>query len=130
MSGTADWIAEIGENRCEYAHVRRVSNGSGMGIKPEYSGVPLTHKEHALQHLQGEQMMLNQCGKTNINTPSEAAAWFEMAAAENRTAWIRSEIYAHFGVESLRQIEPEKFAAWIESLGLRYAIPSAFFQTA
>ena len=37
------------------AHVRRIANGAGTGIKPDnYSAIPLCHKHHALQHQNGE----------------------------------------------------------------------------
>lgn len=37
------------------AHVRRISNGSGVGIKPkEFSAIPLCHRHHMLQHQKGE----------------------------------------------------------------------------
>ena len=42
-----------GEGRCIAAHVRRAKN-SGIGMKPEFSCVPLTDAEHRLQHQHGE----------------------------------------------------------------------------
>lgn len=36
------------------AHVRRVANGSGTGIKPDYSAIPLLNSLHLLQHAKGE----------------------------------------------------------------------------
>lgn len=35
-------------------HVRRVANGAGTGIKPEYSAIPGCHKHHHLQSTKGE----------------------------------------------------------------------------
>lgn len=43
-----------GEGRCEYSHEREVAAGSGIGIKPPYSGVPLTSLEHKMVHQHGE----------------------------------------------------------------------------
>lgn len=37
----------------EYAHYRTAAN-SGVGIKPPYSGIPLTHREHRIQHAIGQ----------------------------------------------------------------------------
>jgi len=42
-----------GEGRSVFAHVRTVSAGAGIAIKPEYSGVPLTQTQHLKQHLHG-----------------------------------------------------------------------------
>lgn len=125
LSGRADWVETLGESRCEFAHVRRVAVGSGTGIKPEYSGVPLTHEEHALQHQIGELGVLQHYGK-NVFTPSEAEAWFEKKAAENRTSWIKSRLYEVFGVESLKDVPPADFAAWAKQGGLYHALPAAF----
>lgn len=43
-----------GEGRCIAAHCRRIKWGAGTGIKPTFCYVPLTHKEHELQHQKGE----------------------------------------------------------------------------
>ena len=64
-----------GEGRCEYSHVRRVSHGSGMAHKPEYSGLPLTHDEHSLTHNEGESAFY----------PAE---WWEQQAITYLTMWI------------------------------------------
>ncbi|STZ77367.1 hypothetical protein [Bergeriella denitrificans] len=125
ISNKGDWVEEIGEYRCEYAHVRRVAAGSGTASKPEYSGLPLRHEEHALQHSLGEMGVLQHYGK-NINTPSEAAAWFEKKAAENRTAWIKDALHRLFGVESLKTVPPSEFADWAKANGLYAALPAAF----
>lgn len=122
VSGKQDWHngrdGSIG--KCEYAHVRRVANGAGTGIKPEYSGVPLTHEEHALQHQQGEAALLQAYGIRF----DDAAAWFEKQAVQHRTAWVKSQIYAHFDVGSMKEIEPAEFAEWARQNG--FALPSIF----
>lgn len=118
VSGRADWADGVA--RCEYAHVRRVAAGAGVGIKPEYSGVPLTHAEHALQHSQGEAALLAHYGIR----ADDAAGWFENKAAECRTEWVKSRLYAHFGVGSLKEVAPADFAAWAQGCGL--PLPAAF----
>lgn len=118
VSGKQDWNNGVG--KCEYAHVRRVANGAGTGIKPEYCGVPLTHEEHALQHAQGETALLR---AFNINFAT-APEWFEKQAIKYRTDWLKSEIYAYFDVGSLKEIEPAEFAAWAKQHG--FALPNIF----
>lgn len=71
----SEWVN--GEGRCEYAHVRRAKDG-GTGYKPLFSGVPLTHEEHAMQHQKGEAYTLAAYG---IIT-EDAKAWFEQKAEE------------------------------------------------
>lgn len=77
----SEWVD--GQGRNEFCHVRRVSNGSGMGIKPLFSGVPMTHAEHAMQHQYGEAYLLAAYG---IIT-DDAAAWFEAQAAAYLNRW-------------------------------------------
>lgn len=75
------WIH--GEGRNEYCHVRRVSLGSGIGIKPLYSGVPMTGEEHAMQHQKGEAYVL----AANGIISDDAQAWFEQKAHEYLMKW-------------------------------------------
>lgn len=46
VSGRYDWNDGVG--RCEACHYRHAGN-SGWGMKPPYSAIPLTHKEHQMQ---------------------------------------------------------------------------------
>ncbi|TAK97773.1 MAG: hypothetical protein EPO08_20830, partial [Rhodospirillaceae bacterium] len=46
-----------GEGRNESAHIRR-SNNAGIGIKPQFSAVPLTKIQHQQQHSAGELQVL------------------------------------------------------------------------
>jgi hypothetical protein len=53
------WIRTLpsclsGESPCVAAHVRRVSEGAGMGIKPRLFSVPMTDIEHRYLHQHGE----------------------------------------------------------------------------
>lgn len=72
-----DTYSEVvnGEGKCESAHIRRVSAGAGMGIKPDYCAVPLTSEEHKMQHQKGE----------TVFCPTE---WFEKHAARYLAMWI------------------------------------------
>ncbi len=40
-------------NRNIACHVREISIGSGMGIKPPFSAVPMTNEQHRMQTLYG-----------------------------------------------------------------------------
>lgn len=48
----SEWIN--GEGRCIAAHVRRVKWGSGIAHKPALAILPMTQREHLLQHQHGE----------------------------------------------------------------------------
>ena len=77
----SEW--QDGEGRCEFAHVRRVSRGGGVGIKPPFSGVPLTHAEHAMQNQYGEAYVL----AANGIATEDAVTWFEAMADEYWERW-------------------------------------------
>ena len=124
VSGKQDYDA-MGKGKCEYAHVRRVSAGAGVGIKPEYMGVPLTHAEHALQHQQGEAELLQQFGLGHGDVMA-AREWFDKKAVEYRTNWIKARLYDYFGVSSLRDIEPALFVDWAKEHDLYMALPAVF----
>lgn len=47
------WLCDVGEGRCEACHYRTAKN-SGVGMKPEYSCIPLTAQEHRRQHQVGQ----------------------------------------------------------------------------
>lgn len=47
--GWAVWNMQLGIGRCQACHYRTAEN-SGVGMKPEYSAIPMTADEHRLQH--------------------------------------------------------------------------------
>lgn len=63
-----------GIGKCEFAHVRRAGE-SGTAYKGEYSGLPLTHEEHAMQHQKGESVFC-------------APAWWDNQASKYLMMWI------------------------------------------
>jgi hypothetical protein len=100
------------DNPVEAAHVRRVANGAGMGIKPEYSAIPLCHVHHALQHSQGESAL----GDSD---------WYDRQLAETKKAFVQRELRAIFKVESMREVPPANFANWAEAVGIADTLPAA-----
>ncbi len=83
-----------------YAHVRRANN-SGTAMKPEFSGVPLTDKQHRMQHQSGEKSLLASFD------PSDAKEWFDAKAADYRRKWCREKLLSHFSdFDRLRDIPP------------------------
>lgn len=73
------WDDGIGRNIP--AHVRRVNRGSGMGLKPQFSAVPLTHEQHMIQHQCGESEVIRRFSGIDLTT-AQAAEWFEQKADE------------------------------------------------
>jgi hypothetical protein len=71
-------------------HVRRQKCGAGMGIKPPFSAVPMTHIQHMLQSgRDGEREVL--MAYAGLHLSKEAAqAWFEARRDEMVNKWIAS----------------------------------------
>lgn len=73
---TNDYKAWVdGEPVSEYSHERDVSDGAGVAIKPDYSGLPLTHEQHRNCH---------QHGQSYYNPPE----WWYKKKVEMLTKWI------------------------------------------
>ena len=83
------------------AHVRRVANGSGTGIKPEYSAIPLCDKHHQLQHLQGE---------SAIN-PRE---WWDKKRIEYLVKWCWETLKTDLGYDSWSEVPPLVLETWAD----------------
>jgi len=133
LSKESDWIEELGEGRCEYAHVRRISEGSGTGIKPDYFGVPLTHKEHHSQHQCGQEFMLDKywaivsTANKKIQPISwsrkDAREWFEKKAVAYRLEWASTTLVKTLGYERRRDCPPEAVKEWSSEHGLDQYFP-------
>lgn len=100
-----------GEGRCIACHVRRIANGAGMAEKPPFSCVPMTDREHQMQHLKGESCFAG------------GPAFFDKKRAELLTKWAKQQVYDQFGVASLSDIEVTAFCAWAHDLGIGNYLP-------
>ena len=82
------------------AHVRRIADGAGTGIKPEYAAIPLCHAHHALQHAQGESAIApkEQWDKWRIETVSQ---------------WCWDTLKEKLGHESWATVPPERLRGWV-----------------
>lgn len=76
ISNTYGEYLDSGEGRNIACHVRRVSKGAGVGTKPLFFCVPMTHEEHMNTHRFGERY---------YHTPQ----WFEKRAEEYFQRWER-----------------------------------------
>ena len=99
------------------AHVRRIALGAGMGIKPDYTTIPMCDTAHTrYQHQHGESAV---GGKEHL----------DKLLAQYRTEWMKSVIREMFAVESCSQIEPGRFGRWVaeQADGLAWAsLPKEF----
>lgn len=76
IDGGMDYDPDTGQSCCDPCHYRTAAN-SGIGCKPEYSAVPLTHAQHIEQH---------RVGQFNFRP----RAWWEAMTVKHLERWIRS----------------------------------------
>lgn len=95
------------------AHVWRLRDGFGKGVKGPYAAVPLCDYHHRLQHNNGEKAI-------------GGRAYMEKAVQGTRVAWVWSEIKDDIGVASMRDADPKKVYAWCERRNIAHHLPAAF----
>lgn len=99
------------------AHVLRIANGAGKGIKPEYSAIPLCDKHHRLQHQHGESYV-------------GGADHFDKQRIRHLQNWGWQRLKEQLGVESMTALEPGRLVAWAENKGVVEALPRAYREAA
>lgn len=104
-----DWVEELGEGRCEAAHVRRADK-FGTAYKASFSCVPLCHQHHGLQHLKGESVI----GGVDF-------VYKQRNKFLREWAWER--LHQLHNVESLTLIEPDQFYQWAQDQGIEKWLP-------
>lgn len=95
------------------AHVRRIANGAGIGIKPPFSAIPLCDGHHHIQHQQGESAL-------------GGADKFDRLWAGYLTQWIKERLYKRFGVGTLALVSPQDFINEMTRLGIADTLPREF----
>jgi hypothetical protein len=97
----------------QYAHVRRVADGSGTGIKPSHSGIPLLASEHARQHHHGESVL---GGK----------AWADKQRITHVVHWAWETLKGRLGYEHWPQVPPEKLLDWAKRNDVDQYLPQCY----
>lgn len=97
----------------EAAHVRRVAEGAGIAIKPDYCAIPLCHEHHGLQHTQGESAL---GGKE----------WFDKKCIDYVTRWAWETLKQQFGFVSWAYIPPAVLREWAISQNVQANLPSEY----
>jgi hypothetical protein len=98
------------------AHVRRIANGAGMGVKPkDFSAIPLCHRHHMLQHQHGEERL------------APKAQWDEWRI-QYVEQWAWESLRSLLGYESMGDVPPAVLHAWAETHGLDRYLPLAYRQ--
>lgn len=130
VCGDKDYVEEYPDGICEYAHVRRVSNGAGTSIKPPYSGVPLCHNDHSVQHNKGELASYVAAAtydkKITIYSEHNAKDWFDKKRIQHLEKWAHEKLREHAGVDSLTEIEPTWLYRFCNVRSIEKYLPSIF----
>ena len=95
------------------AHVRRVAEGAGTGIKPEYSAIALCSHHHDLQHQKGESALGNK-------------AWFDKHRIEHLQQWCWDTLKTQLGFEHWNEVPPDTMRQWALATGVERFLPEAY----
>lgn len=109
-SGNKDYYDANGESYCVAAHVRRVEHGSGTGIKPKYSAIPLTNEEHQLAHQKGDSALGSE-------------DWWSKERIRYVEAWAQYKLKQTLGYDSWTNVSPEVLLKWAEEHDLTAHLP-------
>lgn len=119
-----DWLADqkccadvSGGTRCAgdviAAHVRRIANGAGAGLKPPYSAIPLCDLHHRKQH---------QGGETSIADKD----WFDRQRIEHVAQWGWEMLRTFFRQESMANVNPIAVRDWAAQHGVDKYLPEGY----
>ncbi|HKJ86911.1 MAG TPA: hypothetical protein VKA48_00120, partial [Gammaproteobacteria bacterium] len=129
VCGGYDYDPDTGVQQNEFAHVRRANN-SGTSLKPEWSGVPMCHQHHHVQHNQGEvAAYLEQPGfpegdaEVAVDTVKD---WFNSEVSEHLERWAHEKMRSLFEVDHLKHVPPEQIADWFHHHDLAPYLPRRF----
>lgn len=109
--GFNDFVNGDGHNIA--CHVRR-SHNSGVGEKPEYSCVPMTHEEHHYQHQYGEKGVLEKYMRQPY-TVQEAKDWFDGKRNKYVHDWGHMRLKEILGLETLTATNCSMIKNWAEA---------------
>lgn len=102
-----------GEGRSIAAHIRRAKS-SGIGMKPEYSCVPLTDAEHRQQHQHGESSL----------APKH---WFDVQSEIYRILWAISRLKQIIKFSGQKHEDLHLIELWSKSNGVYDELVSLSF---
>jgi len=121
VGSDSDYLAWLRLQKCAYchaepaeaAHVRRVANGAGTGIKPPYSAIPLCREHHALQHTKGESAL-------------GGSAWFDKMRIDYVVKWGWETLKHTLGYDSWAEVSPEELKRWAGHHQVAHYLPGEY----
>lgn len=94
-------------------HVRKVKDGSGMGIKGEYIYIPLCALCHAKLH-------------TGVNNHIFTDEYLSKKKIDHISKWAKETLKDTLGYQSLTEIPPIKVAEWAVDNDLYLCLPQTY----
>lgn len=126
LGSDGDFLDWLKEQDCAYhsapdrhdgdvvpAHVRRIADGAGTAIKPEYSAIPLCNKHHLQQHQHGEAHL---GGKE----------WFDRQRIVWIEKWGRLQLKEKAGIDSLTKLTPYHLESLLRGTEININVPVEF----
>ncbi len=95
------------------AHVRRVADGAGAGLKPPYSAIPLCDTHHRLQHQKGESAL---GGKERLDE-------WRIAYLSD---WVWETLKKRLGYEHWSQVPPNVLLEWAQEHDVVRYLPEIY----
>lgn len=127
ISGSYNEYDDAGNGRNVACHVRRAGE-SGVAYKPDYACVPMTDREHQLQHTHGEDAARQLAVANGIRTAAQMTGpdWFDQQRVAVLTAWGWQCVKTLFGVDSMADLPPEQLFEWANGEGVAGYLPACY----
>lgn len=112
---------------CEAAHVSRLEYGRGMNLKPEYSCVPLTRKEHMNHHAKGESVFDLPEQRTDGGFGVVSGRdWMERMRIKYVELWAWDRLKATLGYGSMSDVPPRLVREWANKFNVEQYLPQSY----
>ena len=115
--------------QCEAAHYRSISGGAGVGIKPEFSAIPLLRQWHMAQTADGHAVFSGQLrsGSEGIDKETAGRIWMEKKSHEYLAKWASHKLAQDYFVQpSMGYVNPRDLRKWASGHGIEHWLPPAY----
>jgi hypothetical protein len=119
-----------GEGRCEAAHVSRIEYGRGVGLKPKYACIPLTHDEHMRHHAKGESVFDRYLDEHDSDAEHMLAEsgrqWMERMRIKYVERWAWDTLKIKFNADSFGDVSPLIVINWAKEFHVEQFLPHGY----
>jgi hypothetical protein len=125
VGSDADFLAWLRTQKCAArpgcagdivpAHVRRVANGAGTGVKPPYSAIALCDGHHRQQHQHGESAL-------------GGRDWFDRQRIAHVQRWCWERLKRELGYDTWAEVPPHKLYVWAQFHDVEKLLPACYLE--